>query len=66
MSKDQMFTLIDTFTFFDNFTAADDLDYLTGEITSFFGFCLSGGQGSHRVASETAPRYHQQGLNLTK
>jgi len=49
------FILIDTFTFFDNFTAGDALDYLTGEITSFFGFCLSGGQGSQRVASETAP-----------
>ena len=66
MLKDLMCTLIDTFTFFDNFTAADALDYLTDEITSFFGFCLSGGQGSRRVASETAPRYHQQGQNLTK
>ena len=66
MSKDQTSTLIDTFTFFDNFTAADDLDYLTGEITSFLGFCLSGGQASQRVASETTPRYQQQGQNLTK
>jgi hypothetical protein len=66
MLKDQTSTLIDTFTFFDNFTAADDPDYLTGEITSFFGFCLSGGQGSQRVAPETETQYQQQGQNLTK
>jgi hypothetical protein len=48
-------TLIDTFTFFDDFTAGDALDYLTDEITSFFGFCISGHQGSRRVTSETAP-----------
>jgi hypothetical protein len=61
-----MLWLIDTFTFFDNFTAVDDLDYLTGEIASFFGFCLSGGLGSQRVAPETAARYLQQGPNLSK
>jgi len=66
MLKDLMCTLIDTFTFFDDFAAGDALDYLADEITSFFGFCLSGGQGSQRVESETAPRYHQQGQNLTK
>ena len=49
--------LIDTFTFFDDFTAGDDSDYLTGEIASFLGFCLSGGQGSQRDASETGARY---------
>ena len=49
------FILIDTFTFFDDFTAGDDLDYLTDEITSFYGFCISGHQGSQRVASGTAP-----------
>ena len=53
MSKDQMCTLIDTFTFFDNFTAADDPDYLTDEIAGFFGFCLSGELGSQRDAPET-------------
>jgi len=52
--------LIDTFTFFDDSTAGDDPTYLTGEIASFFGFCCSGGQGSQRVASETAARYPQQ------
>ena len=45
--------LIDTFTFFDDFTAGDDPDYLTGEIASFFGFCSSGGLGSQRVSPET-------------
>jgi hypothetical protein len=61
-----MCTLIDTFTFFDNFTATDDPDYLTGEIASFFGFCLSGGLGSQRDAPETETRYQQQGPNFTK
>ena len=57
MSLDQMCTLIDTFTFFDNSTAGNDPDYLTGENADFFGFCCSGGQGSQRVASETEERY---------
>jgi len=66
MLKDQMFMLIDTFTFFDNFIVEDDPDYLTGEITGFFGFCLSGGQGSQRVSPETETSYQQQGPNLSK
>ena len=48
-----MCTLIDTFTFFEILTAKDALDYLTGEIVDFFGFCLSGGLGSQRVSPET-------------
>ena len=41
-----MLWLIDTFAFFDNFTAGDDPDYLTGENADFFGFCSSGELGS--------------------